>query len=90
MAFPSHIWKQVKNISKGEFLSALVRDHWVPEPHKGGSEHVFIKELEGGVKLRVAIHYHSGSETFGPGLLKELLVSSQWTVADLKRLKLAK
>jgi predicted RNA binding protein YcfA (HicA-like mRNA interferase family) len=39
---------------------------------------------------RVVIHYHKASNTLPPYVIRNLLVGTQWTEADLQRLKLIK
>lgn len=38
---------------------------------------------------RVSIHVHP-KKTYGPGLLKDLLQDTGWSIDDMKRLKLIK
>ena len=84
MTFPSHVWKQIKNLSADDMVAALERDGWICDT-KRGAERVYREP--GG--RRVSIHYHPG-KTYGPKLLKALLADSGWTEADMRRLKLIK
>lgn len=84
MAFPSPVWDQLKGISKSRFIKALKRDGF-----KEDSKHGAITIYRHKDQRRVSIHYHPQS-TFGPKLLQELLVDTEWGEDDLKRLKLIK
>lgn len=84
MSFPSHIWKQLKNLTADDLIRALEKDGWVRDERKG-AEQVY-KHPDG---RRVSIHYHP-RKTYGPGLLKALLADIGWTEADLRRLRLIK
>lgn len=83
MALPAHVWDQLKNVTAGELIKALVRDDW-KEDTKGGSQHIYWKNGK-----RVSIHFHSG-KTYGAKMLQGLLSDIGWTTEDLKRLKLVK
>jgi predicted RNA binding protein YcfA (HicA-like mRNA interferase family) len=41
-------------------------------------------------RRRVLIHYHTGSETLPPYVIRNLLIGTRWTEADLRRLGLTK
>ncbi len=87
MAYAANVWNQIKNLSKGELISALERDGWTLDASKGGIR-LYIN-TRSDPHRRVAIHYHKASETFrNPRLLKDVLQSIGWSVEDLKRLKL--
>ncbi|MBI4455093.1 MAG: type II toxin-antitoxin system HicA family toxin [Acidobacteria bacterium] len=86
MAFPKHVWNQIRNITASEFARALERDAWKPHTRRG-SITVYLKgQSPGG---RVSVHFHS-QKTFGPKLLQGMLNDTGWTEADLRRLKLIK
>ena len=85
MSFPGPVWNQLKNISKDELISALLKDGFQPD-NRSGSVRVF-RHPDG---RRVGIHYHSGCDTFGPRLLRSVLEDVGWTVEDLERIKLIK
>lgn len=84
MSFPSHIWKQLKNLTADELISALEKDGWVRD-ETGGAEQIY-RHPDG---RRVSIHYHP-RKTYGAKLLKNLLNDIGWTEADFRRLKLIK
>jgi predicted RNA binding protein YcfA (HicA-like mRNA interferase family) len=100
MAFESNVWKQLKNLTKGEFVRALERDNFqLQRPSAtSGALRTYLKvdsagnpELDSSGEARVVIiHYHKSTDTFGPNLLKKLLEDTGWQTADLKRLKLIK
>jgi len=81
MSFPSHVRKQLKNITADEPIRALERDGWQRDESQG-AEQVY-RHIDG---RRVSIHYHP-RKTFGPKLLKNLLADIGWDISDLKRLK---
>lgn len=84
MSFPSHIWSQLKGISAKELIGALERDGW-DRDCTVGAEQIFRK----GHGRRVSIHVHPG-KTFGPNLLKSILVDIGWTEKEMRDLKLIK
>ena len=88
MAFKANVWNQIKNLTKGEFISALERDGWQEEVTGGGSERLFLKPNPDGTHRRIAIHFHHAKDTMGRGLLMALLQDTGWTDTDLVRLKL--
>jgi predicted RNA binding protein YcfA (HicA-like mRNA interferase family) len=93
MAFKPNVWNQLKNLSKGELISALERDGWQKEgsSHSAGSIRLYIKYDPTGIPAeRVEIHYHHASDTCGPKLLKALLADTGWSESDMRRLKLLK
>lgn len=85
MSLPQHIWGQVKNKSADKLISALEKDGFVLD-EKVRAERVY-RHPDG---RKVTIHYHKGSDTYGSGLLKALLKDTEWSVEDMKRLKLVK
>jgi hypothetical protein len=89
MAYTPNVWNQVRNISKGELITALERDGWTLDGNRGGIR-LYISTRHTPSR-RVEIHYHKSSETFrNPGLLKNVLGSIGWDLDDLKRLKLVR
>jgi len=93
MAFAQNVWNQLKNLTKGEFVSALERDGWTLEKPSAssGSIRLYIKyDPQGKPLKRIEIHYHHSSDTMGAGLLKGLLAGTGWTEKDMRRLKLIK
>ena len=85
MSFSSSVWKQIKNISKAKMIAALSNDGFCLDTNVK-TERVY-RHPDG---RRVIIHYHKGSDTFGPKLLQGLLKDTGWTKKDLRRLKLIK
>ncbi len=87
MAYAANVWNQIRNLSKGELISALERDGWTLDSTRG-SIRLYI-DTRSHPHRRVAIHYHKASETFrNPRVLNDVLQSIGWSVEDLKRLKL--
>ena len=84
MKFSSHVWDQLKNKTCDELIAALKKDGW--DLRKTGGAKQTWKAPDG---RRIVIHYHPG-RTYGPKLLKALLIDIGWTENDLKRLKLIK
>ena len=82
MKYPSHVWKQLKNLTADDVKGALERDGWVRDV-KCGAQLVYLHRSG----RRVSIHYHPG-KTYRPKLLKALLEDIGWTINDLRRLKL--
>ena len=85
MSFRDDIWKQLKNMSADRLISALLKDGFVLDATVR-TERIYRHE-EG---RKVTIHYHVGSKTYGPKLLRALLQDIGWTEKDLRRLKLIK
>ena len=84
MRIPHNVWKQLRNITADELISALHRDGWVRDERSGA-----VQVLLSPTGARIAIHYHPG-KTYGAKLLRALLADIGWDVRDLKRLKLIK
>jgi predicted RNA binding protein YcfA (HicA-like mRNA interferase family) len=84
MSFPAHIWSQLKNLRKKDFIKALERDGWGRDPNCKGAILVFLKE---GRSDRVTIHYHP-QQTLGPKILKALIEDTGWNEDDLRRVGL--
>jgi predicted RNA binding protein YcfA (HicA-like mRNA interferase family) len=87
MAYPPNIWNQLKNVTADDLIAALQRDGWTRDPASKGAILGFIKY--GTPNRRITIHYHP-RKTYGPGLLKGLLVDIGWSEHDFRRLKLIK
>lgn len=85
MNYSEHVWKQLKNISADELISAMLKDGFVPDIHLK-TERIY-RHPDG---RRASIHYHTGSTCYGPKLLKALLEDIGWIEKDLRRLKLVK
>lgn len=86
MAYPKHIWDQIKNLTAAELAKALERDGWKKDT-KGGSAIIYRKESS--PPKRVSIHFHP-KKTFGAKQLQALFGDTGWDEQDLKRLKLVK
>ncbi len=87
MAFPQHVWNQVKNLTADEIIGALLRDGWEKDPSGRGAIIGYIKK--GPPNSRITIHYHP-KKTYGAKLLQSLLDDIGWSEDDLRRLKLIK
>ena len=84
MSYPAHVWKQLKNKTCDDIISALIKDGWVKDISMG-AEQIYRK----GAGKRVSIHYHS-QKTYGPNLLKGLLNDIGWSESEMRRLKFIK
>jgi len=85
LSFPGHIWKQLKNKTADDLITALLRDGFVLD-EKIRTERIYRHPDH----RKVSIHYHKGSQTYGAGLLKALLEDTEWSEEDMRRLKLLK
>jgi predicted RNA binding protein YcfA (HicA-like mRNA interferase family) len=85
MSLSTNAWKQIKNKSADNLISALIKDGFSLDVAVR-TERVY-RHPDG---RRVSIHYHTGSTTYGPGLLKALLEDTQWSEKGMRRLKLIK
>jgi len=88
MAFPKHVWNQIKAITADELISALKRDGYVQDPASRDATIAFIKVTDVSRK-RIVIHYHP-RKTYRPKLLTALLSDIGWSEADMRRVKLIK
>lgn len=88
MAFPKHVWDQLKSITADELISALKRDGYVQDPASRDATIAFVKGANPNRK-RIVIHYHP-RKTYRPKLLTALLDDIGWTDADMRRVKLIK
>lgn len=86
MAFPPHVWSQLKNCTADHLIDALRRDDWTLDT-TSGSARIFRKATS--PPRRVSIHWHP-KKTYGPKMLQALLGDIGWTEDDLRRLKLVK
>ena len=86
MAFPPHVWRQIKNLTADDLIAALKRDGFTADG-SSGAIHAYIRRHS--APCRVTIHYHP-KKTYGPKLLQGLLADIGWTDNDLRRLKLIK
>jgi len=87
MAYPKHVWGQLKNITVTDLERALDRDGWTIDS-RDGSITIWIKE-DRQSRRRVSVHFHPG-KTFGPKLLKALLNDIGWSLEEMKKLKMIK
>jgi predicted RNA binding protein YcfA (HicA-like mRNA interferase family) len=87
MAFPQHVWNQLKSVTADELIAALKRDGYRQDPASADATIAFIKV--GNPSKRIVIHYHP-RKTYGPKLLKALLADIGWSEADMRRVKLIK
>lgn len=87
MAYPQHIWNQLKSLESKDLIEALRKDGW-EEEFKRDAPCVFRKEVDGAMR-RVSIHYQP-KKSYSPFLLRKLLEMTGWTEDDMKRLKLIK
>ncbi len=83
MKLPEHIWKQVRNKTCDEIISALEKDGWIQDVTIG-PERIYRKG-----KNRVSIHYHP-KKTYGANLLKSLLNDIGWSESEMRKLKFIK
>ena len=86
MAFPQHVWQQLKNTTADDLVAALKRDGFLRESQKSGAVLGFYRSLPA---KRITIHYHPG-KTYGAKLLTAMINSLGWTETDLRRLRLIK
>ena len=78
---------KLRNITALSFTKALERDGFIfKSKSKGG--HRIYKHPETGIRISVPFH-HSG-QTFGPGLIGQLIKSAGWSDEDLVRLRLVR
>lgn len=73
------------NVSTRRIVRALEREGFQFVERKG-SQRVYQHPD----RRRVLIHYHTGSETLPPYVIRNLLIGTRWTEADLRRLGLTK
>ncbi len=73
----------VKQMTAGQLVRALKRDRFVIA-RRSGPTSLFL-HADG---RRVVVQYHALGQTFPVGTLRAMLLQTQWTNADLQRLKL--
>jgi|SRR5208283_806620 len=83
MAYPKHIWQQLKNLTADDLIGALEKDGWTADECSGA----FIPYIHPITRRRVIIHYHP-QKTYGPKLLQSLLSEIGWDEDDFQRLGL--
>ena len=85
MSFSKNAWAQLKNKTADDLISALLKDGFAPDDNVR-TERIY-RHPDG---RKVSIHYHSGKQTYGSSLLKDLLEDIGWSEAEMKKLKLIK
>jgi|CZKR01.1.fsa_nt_gi predicted RNA binding protein YcfA (HicA-like mRNA interferase family) len=85
MAFPQHVWQQLKAVTADELIAALKKDGYEKDPASADATIAYIKS--GDPAKRVVIHYHP-QKTYGPKLLQHLLADIGWSVEEMRRLGL--
>jgi hypothetical protein len=88
MAYPRNVWNQLKATTVEEFIDALAKDNFVPDPASTGAELAFIRQ-EKKENKRVVIHYHR-NKTWGAKFLNGLINDIGWKLEDLIRVGLVK
>ena len=83
MAFPPNVWNQIKNLTKKDFVSALLRDGWTVDPSSKDATITYIKRV-GLCNRRIVIHYHPG-DICGPKIIKALLRDAGWETEEALR-----
>jgi hypothetical protein len=76
MAFPKHVWDQLKAKTADELIAALTRDGYLKDPASRDATIAFVKA--GSPNKRIVIHYHP-RKSYGPKLLQGLLNDAGWT-----------
>jgi len=80
MAFSKNVWNQLKATTVEEFIDALGKDGFVPDPASSGAELAFIKQTKPENK-RIVIHYHP-KKTWGAKFIKGLVDDAGWKRED--------
>lgn len=90
MAWPKHMWDQLKNLTAQDLINALDKkdSHW-KLVHIKGSRYVYYNPNRPPTMQYVSIHFHP-RKTYGPKQLQGLLEAIGWTEDDMRRLKLIK
>jgi predicted RNA binding protein YcfA (HicA-like mRNA interferase family) len=73
----------LRNLTAREIISALLRDGFIYD--RGDGAHQIYYRRDG---RRVTVMFHGSNSTFKRKTLKSMIDQTQWTEADLKRLKL--
>ena len=79
-------YSKLRSVTARQWVSALERDGFYLR-FKSKSAHRQYRHEDG---RRVTVSYHGHKATFPVGTLKAMVAQAQWTVDDLKRLKLLK
>lgn len=86
MAFTKGVWDQLRTTTADQFIAALERDGFTPDPACKGAVLVYIR-FESPKNRTVVLHYHPG-KTWSPKFLKGLLDDIGWKEAGLYRVGL--
>jgi predicted RNA binding protein YcfA (HicA-like mRNA interferase family) len=76
-------YRQLRNISAREIISALVRDGFAFD--RGDGSHQIYYHPDG---RRATVVFHGRGRSFTRKTLKSIIEQAHWTEGDLKRLKL--
>jgi len=85
MSYTSNEWGQIRGLTSRKIIKALLKDGFALD-EEVRTERIY-RHPDG---RKISIHYHTGNETYGPGLLGALIKDAGWTIKDLRRLKLVK
>ena len=75
----------LRNVSTRRIVRALERDGF-EFTERQGSQRIY-RHPDG---RRVVVHYHQATATLPPYVLRNLLIGTRWTEADLRRLRLVR
>ena len=75
----------LRNVSVRRIIKALEQEGFQFVARKG-SQRIYRHPVRG----RVVIHYHQGNKPLTPTEIQSLYEGTNWTEADLKRLRLVK
>ncbi len=78
---------ELRNITALNFTRALERDGFVFKRKSRGGHRVY-QHAETGKRISVPFHY--SGQTFGPGLIQQLIKAVGWSDEDLVRLRLVR
>jgi predicted RNA binding protein YcfA (HicA-like mRNA interferase family) len=79
-------YRQLRNVTAREIISALIRDGFVFDRQSGSHQH--YRHPDG---RRVTVSFHHPGQTFPLKTLRRMIEDqAQWSEADLKRLTLMK
>ena len=88
MKYDSNVWDQLKGITAGKLMAALLKSGWTLDD-TSGSIHTYKKD-DNGTNRRVQVHFHGKNKGWRQGLVKKMLSEIGWSEAELKDLKLIK
>lgn len=86
MAFSKQVWDQLRALRIEDFIAALERDGFKPDPAASGAVQAYIRK-EKPANRRIVLHYHRG-KSWGAKFLKGLIDDAGWMLSDLVRLGL--